>query len=98
MRHAATLFVPIAAALLWAGGADAACYADYKAKRDAPLRLHYGVMEVAAERCARSAEIETRVEERLRAGGWLLLQVMSVFGEDGLEDRKADAGEFYLRF
>ncbi|HGG65793.1 MAG TPA: hypothetical protein ENK34_14610, partial [Rhodobacteraceae bacterium] len=26
--------------------ADAACYADYKAKRDNPLKLHYGVVEL----------------------------------------------------
>ncbi|HKK98531.1 MAG TPA: hypothetical protein VJ928_10125, partial [Marivita sp.] len=26
--------------------AQAACYADYKAKQDAPLRLHYGVAQI----------------------------------------------------
>ena len=31
--------------------ADAACYADYKAKQDAPLRLHYGVAQVSDAAC-----------------------------------------------
>jgi hypothetical protein len=32
--------------------AQAACYADYKAKRDDPLRLHYGVAEIMKSQCA----------------------------------------------
>jgi hypothetical protein len=36
---------PLALSLFLAAAqpAAAACYADYKAKQDAPLRLHYGV-------------------------------------------------------
>ncbi len=33
-------------ALVLAGPAAAECYADYKAKRDEPLQLHYGVAQV----------------------------------------------------
>ena len=32
---------------IWASAAQAACYADYKAKQDNPLRLHYGVSDMA---------------------------------------------------
>lgn len=75
--------------------AQAACFADYKAKQDRPLRLHYGVAEVA--QCDREAAVRA-LRERLRAEGWTLLNVMSVFGPEGLEERKASAGSYFLRF
>ena len=76
-------------------GHAAGCYADYKAKQDNPLRLHYGVAEVSA--CSRqSAEKELRA--RLSARGWTLLNVLSVFDESGLAERKESAGPNYLRF
>ena len=81
-----------------ATASQAACYADYKAKQDDPLRLHYGVIEVGVSPCAMSEDVKRVVEERVAAGGWMLLQVQSVFDESGLEAKKADAGEFYLRF
>ncbi|EEE37381.1 hypothetical protein RKLH11_1217 [Rhodobacteraceae bacterium KLH11] len=38
------------------------------------------------------------VAKRLKASGWTLLNVMSVFGPEGLDQRKANAGKFYLRY
>ncbi|MGQ0565394.1 MAG: hypothetical protein ACT4OK_10020 [Gemmobacter sp.] len=93
------LLKPLAlvAAMAFALPASAACYADYKASRDDPLRLHYGVMEVPDSACDRgTAEAEMR--GRLRADGWKLLNVMSVFGPEGLDERKASAGEYFLRY
>ncbi|MBT8414317.1 MAG: hypothetical protein KJO30_08305 [Boseongicola sp.] len=81
-----------------ASGASAACYADYKAKKENPLRLHYGVVEVTAQPCQMSREVARAVAQRVAAGGWELLQVESVFDETGLEAKKRDAGEYYLRF
>ena len=81
-----------------AGSASAACYADYKAKQEDPLRLHYGVMQVDANPCRMSRAVTRGVERRLSSGGWMLLQVESVFDETGLEGRKRDAGQFYLRY
>ena len=40
------------ALVLAAPMAEAACYADYKAKQDAPLRLHYGVIQLPDSACA----------------------------------------------
>lgn len=85
----------IAALCLCAATAQAACYADYKAKKDDPLRLHYGVAAVTA--CAR-AEAEAELRPRLAAQGWTLLNVVDVFDESGLAERKDSAGSFYLRF
>lgn len=82
--------------LLGTTGAQAACYADYKAKQDDPLRLHYGVAEVRGECSAASAQ--SQLESRLAAGGWQLLNVLGVFDDAGLEERKDSAGDFFLRF
>ncbi len=75
--------------------AAAECYADYKAKQDNPLRLHYGIMEVSA--CDKG-KAKKEVAKRLKSSGWTLLNVMSVFGPEGLDQRKANAGKYYLRF
>jgi hypothetical protein len=76
--------------------AQQACYADYKAKRDGPLRLHYGVMQVPSGACdpdAAAAEIARRLGD-----GWQLLDVVSVFGPEGLEERRESAGDHFLRY
>ena len=96
MKH---LLIPCTVALTLAitGPAMAAeCYADYKAKQDSPLRLHYGVMQLenGCTRRAAKSEIATRLERT----GWTLLNVRSVFGPEGLNERKGDAGTYFLRF
>ena len=91
-----TVLTALALALAAAPPAQAACYADYKAKRDAPLRLHYGVAEMPEEPCtveAAAAELEARL-----ADGWQLLQVVGVFDETGLAEREASAGAYFLRY
>ncbi len=95
MKHM-LLSLTLAALIAAPGMASAAdCFADYKAKKDNPLRLHYGVAQVSA--CSAGAA-RSELEGRLAARGWTLLQVMSVFGPEGLDERKASAGKFYLRF
>ena len=84
--------------LLAATSAEAACYADYKAKRDAPLRLHYGVIEVPDRLCDDRARIEAYVQQQLERDDWTLLNVLGVFGDNGLDARKDNAGEFFLRY
>jgi hypothetical protein len=93
-RIALALFIAIAAAL----PAQAACYADYKAKRDNPLRLHYGVIELPDRACGSRADAEDAVRARLSDAGWELLNVVGVFAEDGLDQRRESAGDFFLRF
>lgn len=91
------LLSALAAGLLAASPAAAACYADYKAKREPPLQLHYGVIEIPDSACAPGAA-QRIVAQRIAAGGWQLLQILSVFGPEGLAARRASAGEFFLRF
>ncbi len=93
------LLRPLALAALVALGspAGAACFADYKASREGPLRLHYGVMELPDTACDRAAA-EAEAARRLRAAGWKLLGVLAVFGPEGLDERRASAGDFFLRY
>lgn len=83
-------------ALMTAGAAQAACYADYKAKQDDPLRLHYGVAQINEPCTAANAAVQ--LGPRVATGGWTLLNVVSTFDDSGLDERKASAGDFFLRY
>ena len=90
---------PLLVALLLLPGlswAQDACYADYKASREEPLELQYGVAEVRGECAVPAAEEE--IEPRLAADDWQLLEVMDTFDESGLEERRESAGEYFLRY
>jgi hypothetical protein len=93
--HRAVLALVMAVVL--AGPAYAECYADYKAKQDDPLRLHYGVAQIADRNCDKQSARQV-LTRRLASEGWTLLNVLSIFGPEGLEERKASAGEYFLRF
>ena len=97
MKH---ILLSLAAAGLLALSAPSAqaaeCFADYKAKQENPLRLHYGVAQVSGD-CSR-ASAQDQLTDRLAANGWTLLTIVSVFGKDGLNQRKASAGPNFLRF
>jgi hypothetical protein len=95
------LAAPLALALALAGAPAAAdCYADYKAKRDDPLQLHYGVIALPDTACAEPVVTHAEIAARIAADGWTLLTVVSVFDETGLDDeeRRSNAGAFYLRY
>ncbi len=87
---------PLLFAFLSAGPVAAACYADYKAKQDDPLQLHYGVVELPEAACDTAAAADAL---RSRLGdGWQLLEVVSVFGDEGLGQREENAGDYFLRY
>ena len=98
MKNAPLSAVLVIAVLALAGTANAACYADYKAKRDNPLRLHYGVIELPDAACADPDLSRAEIVKRIAESGWQLLNVLSIFDETGLGDKKASAGKFFLRF
>lgn len=89
--------LPFVLAFLIASPAGAECYADYKAKQDDPLRLQYGVAQVSDAACSKAAA-RAELEPKLAADGWTLVKVLSTFGPEGLAERKASAGEYYLRY
>lgn len=67
---AATLLIAIAAQ------AQAACLAEYKAKRDAPFELHYDTAPISGA-CTR-ANAEAQLRAKLADRGLVLLKVLSV--------------------
>jgi hypothetical protein len=97
MMQKLTRLPVILLALLASGPLHAACFADYRAKMDDPLRLHYGVIDLPDALC--DLQMATpEITARLAVAGWDLLQVISVFREDGLAERREDAGDYYLAF
>lgn len=80
------------------GLAEAACFADYKAKRDDPLRLHYGVVKLTDGDCPDARSAANDIARRIARDGWELLNVVSLFGEGAVEEKRASAGDFFLRY
>ncbi|MGQ0610881.1 MAG: hypothetical protein ACT4N9_07240 [Paracoccaceae bacterium] len=78
--------------------ARAECYLDYKAKRDDPLRLHYGVALVPDDLCGDFKGAHDLLEQRLGQAGWRLIKILGFFGPEGLSERKESAGEHFLRY
>ncbi len=62
---------------LTASAASAACVAEYKAKRDKPLRLDHGTVTVQSNTCTK-AGVESQVRSQLASRGWTLLTILSV--------------------
>ena len=81
-----------------ASGASAACYAEYKARRDAPYGLHYGIMLLSDGGCPGRGEAEQAVRARLQAGGWALLDLTGLSQSEPSAQKRENAGAFYLRF
>ena len=96
MRSAVSTALLLALSAVLASPAAAACYADYKAKRDGPLRLHYGVIELPDSAC--SAEAAAAAIRARLGDGWQLLEVVSIFGAEGLDGRRGSAGDYFLRY
>lgn len=86
------------AALMLPVSARAECYADYKAKQERPLRLHYGVAAISDAACESRGAAARALAPRLAGDGWTLLNILSIFGPEGLDRRKASAGPYFLRY
>ncbi|WP_347311978.1 hypothetical protein [Defluviimonas sp. SAOS-178_SWC] len=67
-------------AALAAGTADAACRVEYKAKRDNPLKLDFGTVELPDSACASKEAAAAALKPRLAKQGWTLLAIVSILG------------------
>lgn len=85
-----TLFL----ALALPGAAAADCYVHYKAKRDTPYGLHYGIVRVGGACPSAPAAI---VRSRIASGGWSLLNVVKVTPSAPSSTEVANAGTHYYR-
>ena len=75
MKHA--LIITAFLMAFTASAANAACVAEYKAKRDNPLRLDHGTVTVQSNTCTADA-VREQVRSQLAARGWTLLSILSV--------------------
>lgn len=89
---APTLLILALAALPGAAAAD--CYIHYKAKRDNPLRLHYGIVQVSGS-CPGSPA--GTVSARISSAGWSLLNVTKVTQSPPTASERNSAGSHYYR-
>ena len=87
-----------ALALLWVQAANASCFADYKAKQDSPLRLHYGVISLPSSVCSSKSAAKKTIAKKISRDDWTLLTVIGLFDESGLGERKNSAGAYYLKY
>ncbi len=81
MKHTVLITAAIAAFAL-ASPASAACFVQYKAKKDNPLRLDFGEMQVGVSDCSRQGVADS-VAAALAARGWTLLTIVSVREDAG---------------
>ena len=94
-------FITVATAILLAGSsamADEVCFADYKAKKNDPLKLHYGVIELAGNQCDDERAARAEIARRINVDNWTLLTVVSIFDEREKAGKKRKAGDYYLRY
>ncbi len=70
------ILLTLALASLIAAPAQAACYAEYKAKSDSPLQLYYDVAQISPPCTMASARAQ--LAGLLAARGLTLLKVLSV--------------------
>jgi len=92
------LSILVLASAVSAAPAWGACYADYKAKRENPLRLHYGVIEINDSACGDLTRAAELIGRRIDKDNWTLLNVLSTFGPDGLKEREGSAGKYFLKY
>lgn len=97
MRTPLRPLVLATALLALPAAAQAACFVEYKAKQDSPLRLHYGILRLDGA-CPDPAGATDAAAARLAAGGWTLLNVVGLSEDEPSDTQKANAGAFHLRF
>lgn len=81
-------------ALALPGAAAADCYVHYKAKRDAPYGLHYGIVQVYGSCPSNPAGV---VQSRISSGGWTVLNVVKVTTAPPSSREVSSAGSHYYR-
>jgi len=100
MKRIPMKFGLVALVAMLALPASAECYADYKASRDNPLKLHFGVIELPDRACESLEAAAPVIARRIAVDGWTLLSVDRIFPAKGLdnEQRRTRAGDFFLRY
>ncbi len=94
MKHVSAFCLFLASASV----AQAACFADYKARQDDPLQLHYGVVRLSDDACPSKDAAKRQIARRIAQDGWELLTVMSLSTKEPTDRQRSNAGQYYLRY
>lgn len=79
--------------LAFPSAAAADCYVHYKAKRQTPYGLHYGIVQLSG--CPSSPA--GTVMSRIASGGWELLGIVKVTTSPPTSSERRSAGSHYYR-
>ncbi len=80
--------------LAFPSAAAADCYVHYKAKRNSPYGLHYGIVALSGNCPSSPAGV---VQSRISSGGWTILNVVKVTSSPPSSTEKRSAGSHYYR-
>jgi hypothetical protein len=84
-------------AMVLAIPASAACYAEYRASRQSPVQLAYGVAEIRGGACNAQAAAQY-LQARLAQSGWTLQNVLSTVTSNSAPANAGYTGGHYLNF
>ena len=72
------------------------CFVLYKAKKDNPLKLHLGLIQINSQ-CS-NHDIEGITSKRLSSTGWKLLQIVKVSSNVDTKKMESDLGDYFLKY
>ena len=77
--------------------AQAACYAEYRASRQNPVQLAYGVAEIRGGSCDAQSAAQY-LQARLAQSGWTLQNVLSTVNSNAAPANSGYTGGHYLNY
>ena len=72
------------------------CFVLYKAKKDNPLKLHLGLIQINGQCSAH--DVEGITSKRLSSTGWKLLQIVKASSKIDTEKMESDLGDYFLKY
>jgi len=92
-----TFALALGATLALALPASAACYAEYRASRQNPVQLAYGLAEIRGGACNAQAAAQY-LQARLAQSGWTLQNVLSTVDSNSAPANAGYTGGHYLSY
>ncbi|GAB1377963.1 hypothetical protein [Pararhodobacter sp.] len=77
--------------------AQAACFAEYRASRQNPVQLAYGVAQIPGNSCSAQAASQY-LQSRLSSSGWTLQNIVSTVTSNSAPANSGYTGGHYLSY
>jgi hypothetical protein len=72
------------------------CFVLYKAKKDNPLKLHLGLIQISGQ-CSEH-DVEYITSRRLNLTDWKLLKIVKSSSNIDAEKMERDLGDYFLKY